>query len=430
MQRLSDFTTDTAYPLGGGRSSSPHHRQARQFCEDFTGLEADINRYDLLLLVKRVGKQAGFSSKMVQLLDHFMAFTRDCDWEEGARPVVFQSQTKTALELGVTERQIQRLEQALFQAGAITWNDSGNHRRYGQRCPDSGRILYAYGVDLTPLAYLRPKLQALLDEKRLFDAAWLETKRQISWYRAQIRSLTTELDREEGAQWAAEYEAVATPIRTYHRLPELRALLERHKALYERMLTELESRSPTPKEATLSERRASTDDKKVVPKQITKQEPSIEIDTDCRPAASCLQESVPRSRHPEKPATADTATENLLVSAGLDKITLKQVLNAAGERFKAHIPMHNRALNASDLVEAAYQLRPQLQISQQSWGEACLVLGRLGAALCLLLTDRATQRENDPVRNPAAYFRSLVVRAQDRKLNLQASIMAILKREE
>lgn len=146
MQTFSNFISDSAYSLGGGRSSSPQHRQARQFCEDFAGLETDINRYDLLLLVKRIGKQAGFSSKMVQLLDHYMAFTRDCDWEEGARPVVFQSQIKTALELGVTERQIQRLEQALFQAGAITWNDSGNHRRYGQRCAEAGRIL-------TPMAW-------------------------------------------------------------------------------------------------------------------------------------------------------------------------------------------------------------------------------------------------------------------------------------
>ena len=47
---------------------------------------------------------------MIQLLDYYFAFTRDADWEQGSRPVVYQSLAKTALDLSVTERQVQRLE--------------------------------------------------------------------------------------------------------------------------------------------------------------------------------------------------------------------------------------------------------------------------------------------------------------------------------
>jgi replication initiation protein RepC len=83
-----------------------------------------------------------------------MAYTRDIDWEEGSRPIVYQSLTRTALDLGISERQVQTLEKLLFERGAITWNDSGNLRRYGVRDEKTGKILYAYGVDLTPLAYL------------------------------------------------------------------------------------------------------------------------------------------------------------------------------------------------------------------------------------------------------------------------------------
>src|SRR5262245_37071678 len=176
----------------GGRSSSPRFRHAQMCSQEFAGLEKSTKRYDLLLLVKRAGKAAGFSSRMIQLLDYYMAFTRDGDWEEGARAIVYQSLARTALDLGVSERQIQRLEQTLFEAGALSWNDSGNHRRYGQRCAKSGKILYAFGVDLTPLAYLKPKLEQALRQKEVYDAAWMETKRQISWHRRQICALLAE----------------------------------------------------------------------------------------------------------------------------------------------------------------------------------------------------------------------------------------------
>jgi hypothetical protein len=422
----------------GGRISSAALRHSHQQCEDFAGLEATTNRYDLLLLVKRAGKAAGFSSRMIHLLDYYMAFTRDTDWEEGARPIVYQSQSKTALDLGVSERQVQRLEQSLFEAGALTWNDSGNHRRYGQRCNKTGRILYAYGVDLTPLAFLKSKLEAKLQEKELYDRAWLETKRQISWYRRQICAVLAE--GEEGGEqpdWlqqsAVSYEGLAVPIRTYMSLEDLRGLLAEHKALYSRITGQLESLSEIKKTDKVSSR----DDAPVVHYYSTKQESSDKSDTRRRPA-SCLQESVvePAATKPQHPANRTKAREegasvgDMILATGLQHITVKQALNAASERFKNHIPIETRPLNWNDMVEAAARLKPELYISQKSWGEACLTLGRAGAAVCLLLTDQAMLREDDPVRKPGAYFRAMINRARSGELHLSNSVFGILKREE
>ena len=75
----------------GGRINSPKLRRSLQRSEDFSGLEQDTQKYDLLLLVKRAGKRAGFSPRMVELLDYYMAFTRDIDWERGSRPIIYQS---------------------------------------------------------------------------------------------------------------------------------------------------------------------------------------------------------------------------------------------------------------------------------------------------------------------------------------------------
>jgi replication initiation protein RepC len=426
-------------PGRGGRVSSPELRFSLQQAEDFTGLERDTNRYDLLVLVKRAGKAAGFSSKMIQLLDYYMAFTRDADWEEGARPIVYQSLAKTALDLGVSERQIQRLEQALFKAQAITWNDSGNHRRYGQRCQNSGRILYAFGVDLTPLAYLKTELQAKLHEKELYDRAWMETKRQISYYRRQICAVLAEW--EEGGNapaWAVvaatRYEDLAVPIRTYMRLEELRGLLARHKELHAEIIARFEEEGAVTGKVK-TDKESSTDDMNVVHYNSSNQESFNEL-KNSRPAANCFQESVAEpSGHqseieaiPEPEEGREEKPENK--GTGLQHINPKQALNAASERFKMHIPMHPRPINWNDIVEAAYRLKPDLHISQKSWGEACITIGREGAAMCLLLTDQAVQRENDPVRKPGAYFRAMINRASTGELNLHSSIFGILKREE
>ncbi|MCA9235614.1 MAG: hypothetical protein KDA44_09075 [Planctomycetales bacterium] len=203
---------------------------------DVAGLDQTTDRYQLLLLVKRVGKQAGFTPRMIQLLDYYLAYTTAVDWEEGSRPIVFQSLGRTALDLGVGERQIQKLEKQLFDLGAITWNDSGNHKRFGRRDPKSGRLAYAFGVDLTPLAYLREQLEAKLQEKQLYAEAWQSAKRTISTCRRQLRELLTQ-SREQGVnrtqldEWEQKYEAIAFQLRTHIPLGELRALLVRHRDL-------------------------------------------------------------------------------------------------------------------------------------------------------------------------------------------------------
>ena len=86
---------------------------------------------------------------------------------------------------------------------------------------------------------------------------------------------------------------------------------------------------------------------------------------------------------------------------GLPHVKLGMAIEAASERLAA--PFAEGA-GWPDLVEAAYRVRSELGISQASWGEACDLLGRTGAALCLLVTDRGTLRKVDQVRQPRPIF--------------------------
>lgn len=391
--------------------------------EDFSGLEADCDRYRLMVLVKRAGREAGFTSRMIQLLDHYVAFTRECDWEEGSRPIVYQSLSRTALDLGVSERQIQKLELALFKTGAITWRDSGNHRRYGQRDPATGRLLFAFGVDLTPLAYLKEKLEQKLHEKQLYDQAWLETKRQISFYRRQVRSAMLEQELVVGGlhgDWlavAGRYEAIAYQIRTHISLEELRQLLSKHQTLHAevcRLVPEGDcgrTQQETRKSSSISEPAFAH-------YNYTTQLPTDKSVQEDSPADVCFQKSVAEPSEPP----------NLALASGMQHVTLRQVLQAASDRFRDHLPATSRPLNWSDIVDAAASLRSELEVSQASWIEACSTLGRCGAAVCMVLTDQATSRANAPVTCPPAYFRGMINKAKSGELKLHNSIFGLLER--
>ncbi len=436
----------------GGRISSSSHRKSYAQADDFTGLEENVNRYDLLLLVKRMGKQAGFTPRMINLLDYYMAFTREIDWEQGSSPIIYQSLSKTALDMGVSERQVQRLEQSLFEAGALTWHDSGNHKRYGKR-DKTGRIMYAYGVDLTPLAYLKASLEERLQEKRMIDAAWMETKRQISYYRGQIRSLMCEMELltlDGQGDYTSEllilqkaYEPLAIQIRTHLSLENVRTLLAKHKELYNEALNVLNDQnvdktSIIKEETKEKSPRSDTDD---VHYNSTIKKQSNKLDTTKGMASpNALQKSSSEPQELQTPTSNQvdiflnreesfSDEEALILQTGLQHITLKQALNASSEKFRDHMPMEFRPMNWNDFVSAAYAMKGELFISQASWARACGLLGRTGAAICLLLTDKAQQRENKPVQKTGAYFNAMINRAKGGELHLHNSIFGILQKE-
>lgn len=415
---------------GGGRVASQALRHAQRQADDFAGLETGVDRYALLLLAKRAGKLAGFTPRMLALLEYYLAFTREGDWEEGSRPIVYQSLARTALDLGVTERQVQKLESALFAAGAIAWNDSGNHKRYGQRCTETGRIVYAFGVELTPLAYLRPKLEALLAEKRERHDAWMAAKREASWLRRQMRALLAEWSqREEGsslaevARFAASYDNIAVPIRTSMDLVAVETLVAEHQRLYDAIVAGMGVGDSVEEEGL-----QQTSSPQLTQKSSSRDEPEVAHykypthsfkELSSRDDAG-FQESV---RRPSAEKRGDVSPGQS--SSGLEHVTLGMALSAASDRLSAQLP---KDPGWGDLVEGAYRLRTELGVSQQSWGEACGVLGRSGAAVALLVTDRATLREEDPVRAPAAYFRGLVARAERGELRLHSTLFGLLSR--
>ncbi len=431
-------------PPKGGRLSSPKIRGMDLISEEFEGLPEGVTRVDLVHLVKDAGAHVGMTPAMINLLEYYLRFTRDCDWSDGGRPIVYQSLLKTARQFGVSERQIQYLEKRLFEAGALTWNASGNHKRYGARDDRSGEIIFAYGVDLSPLAALRPLLEKKMEEKQAIDQAWYEIKRQIGWYRARIRSLVGEAAQIPAlGQMAAEadhaYKGINGHIRSYMSLEDLRALLKAHRELSDRLQAAIEAQVPAEKECGLNKdltiNSSSTDDKNFVHIYSTKNPQSLKRDT-----------SSPTDRNASEGSVAEPAVTKSQVSAGgesykenwmaaiheeMGRISWKQVLWACSDRFKEKFPLERagKSLGWPDVVDAAYLMLDELKINKSAWWEACQVLGRDGAALCVMIIDQKVQDPDKAIRNPGGYLRAMTARAKKGELNLHGSIFGLLKRE-
>jgi len=400
----------------GGRTSSPELRKSIEQSQEFEGLAENVKHFELLTLVKKAGKQAGFTSKMIELLEHYMVFTRPIDWLEGNQPIVFKSKFQTAMDLNISDRHLQRLEKDLFKIGALTWNDSGNCKRYGQRDPESGKIIYAYGVDLTPLAYKKAELEAIVQEQKLFKDAWMETKRQVSWHRHQIKSMLVELAEltgEEQGAFEAQYETIAVRYKTTMPLVEFRTMLSKHQDLYNRVLEALEAHYTSIKTSKESTKTDSND----LHKQDTKNNQFNKLNTSSSSSNASKEDSneisVSKPQAMEQGDRYDTKDEtNIILKTGIQHITLKQMLNVCSDDLKDYLPREARPMNINDFVTAAYDYKSKLFISQASWGRACQAIGREGATLCLILADRGVSREENPVRNPAAYFNSMITRAK------------------
>ncbi len=317
--------------------------------------------------------------------------------------------------------------------------------------------MYAYGVDLTPLAYLKAELEEKLQEKRLIDAAWMETKRQISYYRGQIKAVMCEMEllsldgqgdyTDIITELDKKYAPISIQIRTHLPLEKVRELLASHKELYALAVNALEEHDSCEVNNSLNKSQEThqmspKNDSDDVHYNSTIKKQSNKLDTNGMATPRSFQESSNQLQEYQRLTTGQDDTsealeqekefseaENLILQTGLQHITLKQALNAASDRFRAHMPMEGRPMNWNDFVEAAYKMKGDLMIAQSSWARACATLGRPGAAICLLLTDQAQHRERKPVHKTGAYFNAMINRAKDGELHLHNSIFGILKRE-
>ena len=159
-------TTSAPACSGAGlRRTTPGSVRSRKHARAYHREGAsDVSRSAALKMVKLAGPVLGIGPIKLALLDQLFASSKAMDWSDagGIGPVVWPSNAWLARRMGAPVNTVRYHLRGLTDAGLITWRDGPTCRRHGKRDAD-GRIVEAFGIDLSPLAMRYEEFSAIVE---------------------------------------------------------------------------------------------------------------------------------------------------------------------------------------------------------------------------------------------------------------------------
>ena len=424
----------------------------------FLGLPEGATRLELFILVRDVGRSLGLTTGDIAHLEYLLRFTREGDWEPGTvGPVVYKSVSGMAAELGLSERQVHRREKKLFGLGFLRWRDSGNRRRYGKR-DGEGRLLFAYGADLSPLAEHFDELVRLKAQHHQRLEAFAAAKRRYSRLRQQIHvRLLEAFERGVDVEDVSAAHKALPRLAASMRSEEAATVVETAQGLVERLDAALAACSPAnetdaagrPVEAPVDnpthEPPSARGDMYMKPQKVrpvgrfgpthrTTRELPLSIEsTGNRPVhndgKSVAERGPSGGGRDEPPRLLLDGRNHGAPDCGARHISLRQAVATAGGGFLEHLWPVGPVVTIADLVEAADARRREIEVHASAWHEARRIMGDYGAALAVIVIDRNLDHPETPIRSPGGVLRAMSDRAKVGALYLHRSVYGILERD-
>ena len=419
-------------PTGGRRRDADYYA-AQDRAAAPVELPAGADRFTAVRLLRRSGlaRALGWPNRIVVHLELLLSWTAPIDWKPGGLRIVWRSVADTAEALGISQEQVRRNERRLMELGAITWNDSSNYRRDGRRDKE-GRILWAYGVDLAPLAGLIPELQRQAEIHLSALKEHRDLRSRLSRARRHSRDALVQALQNGGTPLAAADLLVSQLQDFQPHCPAVRVPLEELKRLCEaaeRFERELAERirntfTPEPAEVPDSTNLPASADPERLPESITNRKHKYEV-------VAATQADAPADN--PTPAARQTAGKGGSSPIGEDDGPRPKgppdwlLLDSLSPRIAVHLPV-GRPPGPRDLYDAANLARSGMGISPHAWGAACNVLTRVGAALAAVII--ASRLDAGEIRSPGGYLRGLTQAAREGRFDMARSLWGVVHRAE
>jgi replication initiation protein RepC len=339
--------------------------------------------------------------------------TRPQDWERGSRPIAWPSARRQQEFLGLSPAAVKNLNRALFEAGIFVMRDNEQGKRYGRRGPD-GRIIEAYGFDLSPLALRQEEFIRIASAAKLERGRMKELRRRKTLAMRAIRQAIEELGAQghEGealrqlAHDTAELAAMARRAEYSEDLGLIVKGLERRKTEAEEQLRALIKPVESDPEGLADKPHYYT---------VTTLTKNLEQDT-----VVARQNSSPITKRTPKAPAFGTVTPALESDSELAlRVTPAQLIELA-PRLERYVECAQSALTWPDIVNGAEWLAGELGMSRTLWGHACRVMGRNLAAVALAFV--TTRPEGHFTSSPSGYYAGMVKKAEKGELNLDRTL--------
>lgn len=412
----------------GWRKPTPGLGIAEQLAQSGEGIA--VPKTQAFVAVKRVAAYIGLKAGDMMLLDTLGAFTQAQDWEEGQRPIVWTSNAYLMERTGFSLSALKRHARRLVEIGVISFQDSPNGKRWGQRDVE-GRIVEAYGFDLSPLSARTEEFKELHAALHAERELCQRLKRQITvarrMIRARIEAAVGCALRGPWAQLTGVFEELLDRLPRRHEASEqLARLLKWFKDLRARVEaaylkatevaqpveTTLETKAPDSKIPEKMDPKGAICDPHIL---ITNQlNPVICNSSENEEVVTVLDNSQPEDQVDGE--LKEWVAELRKKRAALD---LPMVMQACPEFASWARSMGGFLKDWSDLHRVAAQLRPMIGVSEHAWNVAQERLGKqVATAAFALVFEKHNAGE---VASPGGYLRGMVEKAVAGELHLERS---------
>lgn len=385
--------------------------QADRFCGLPKGTPKPLR---LLAAFQEAEPYLGLPVHAFKLVSWLVKLSQPQDWEEGSRPIVWPSARRQQEFLGLSPAGVKNLNRVLFEAGIFVIRDNGQGKRYGRRGPD-GRIIEAYGFDLSPLAlrhqeFLRLAVMAQVERQRM-----RELRRRTTMADRAIRQAVAELaaqgqDGDELRQFAQEAAELVKTARKTRRSEDLGPLVEaletRKSEVLQRLREMIQAVEISP-EGLVSKPLIDT----ATTSEVNLEKDTVAVRRGCNPVQP----------HPPKPDTPVLAAGVFDPHPIPPPESLKPgTLIELAPRLERYLDPREFTPGWREIIGAAEWLAGELGVSPTLWRHACQVMGPVRAAIALAFV--TTRPAAHFTSSPAGYFAGMVRKDERGELHLEGTL--------
>jgi len=390
----------------GQRAESPAAYNAKQLIQNYDQMSFDdrperSDAFEALPMMKTI---CGISSSARELLGILISVTQEQDWNHGDPLIVWPANEYLSMKLNCTVRTVQKRLRELLDAGLITFRDGPQGYRRGYRNTETERIVieHTFGIDLRPMA---AQVHEFISKADAIKADYKETRAIRKRASVLLKSVVNKL----ATLASPKFEDTATVEDHWPAVESAQEIMEVKYPTKDACQTVLNSLAPIEAElervlAKLFRQKAraqSKENKSNTPqgesfnthKTTTIPQPSKEGLVLPSKKGSGAEDEKPSDITGPVDAT-DWEPSNRLkpeaVRAYLDeyKVTPNKIKRACPNLVQGvELFAGNRAMpdDWDGVEKSAMWALQQLGIADHAWHNACAVMGKRAAAICVLL---------------------------------------------
>jgi replication initiation protein RepC len=384
---------------------------ARDYADRFTGLPRGTGKpLRFLAAFQEAEPYLGLPAHAFKLVSWLVKQTQDQDWEEGSRPIAWPSARRQAEFMGLSPTRLKHLNRALFEASIFVIRDNEQGKRYGRR-DANGKILEAYGFDLSPLALRYDQFVRIAAEAKIERERMRSLRKRLTIARRAVRQAGETLAGLHTLPdtWPRLEAEIADLLAAAHKVERSDELALIVKAAETRK-TEAEQRLRDVSKSVETDPAGSENGPHNTSTNLTQNPSDTVIATErCRSAETPVRETNTAPPSPS-PRTHSFPEGLRLTPPQLIELAprLAQYLIAGGDP------------NWPAIVAAADWLRGELGISNSLWRAACGTMGEPYAAVAVALV--STHDARHFTSSAGGYFAGMVRKFEKGELCLARTV--------